>query len=209
MEVAPPDRALLTTMRTALLEVGDPRVAPGQQAYMKSAMPYLGVPAPERRRVCRQAFAECSFPSADSWRRTVLALWRGARFREERYAAIALTGHRAYRDHQTPDALAIYDEMIVTGAWWDYVDDVAIHRVGPLLSAHRDAIRPVMLARSTDADREWLLSQMPRVPIGERPIASWGTTAAPGLTSHHRPLMSIRQDVKPIAPATSGCCVAA
>ena len=55
----------------------------------------------------------------------MLAIWRGARFREERYAAIELTGVRAARGFQTIDALPMYEEMIVTGAWWDYVDAIA------------------------------------------------------------------------------------
>src|SRR5262249_47545423 len=63
----------------------------------------------------------------------VLTLWRDATYREERYAAIELSGHRYYREFQTLDALPIYEEMIVTGAWWDYVDVLAIHRVGDLL----------------------------------------------------------------------------
>jgi hypothetical protein len=27
----------------------------------------------------------------------------------------------------------MYEELIVTGAWWDYVDDIASHRIGPIL----------------------------------------------------------------------------
>ena len=58
---------------------------------MKSAMPYLGVPTPLRA-VCRELFAElASRRRAAAWQRDVLALWRGARYREERYAAIELT----------------------------------------------------------------------------------------------------------------------
>ena len=47
--------------------------------------------------------------------------------------------------------LPLYEEMIVTGAWWDYVDGIA-HLVGDLLRAHPDEMRPVMRAWSTDRD---------------------------------------------------------
>lgn len=146
------DRKLIGALRSELAAAADPAKAPQMQAYMKSAMPYYGVNAPGLRRITRAVFDARPLDGVDRWRDTVLALWRGAKFREERYAAIALTGHRLYREHQTPAALAIYDEMIVTGAWWDYVDEVAIHRIGPLLGAHRDAINPVMLAWSADDD---------------------------------------------------------
>lgn len=101
--------------------MAEPERAPGMQAYMKSSMPYLGVAAGPLRQVCRQVFAGAEFRGADEWRAAVLHLWRGARHREERYGAIELTGLRAARDFQTPAALPMYEEMIVTGAWWDYV----------------------------------------------------------------------------------------
>jgi len=48
--------------------------------------------------------------------------------------AVALTGDRRARAFQTMDALPMYEEMIVTGAWWDYVDVLA----KPLLPEARD-----------------------------------------------------------------------
>ena len=79
-------------------------------------------------------------------------LWRDARFREERYCAQGLLGDRAYRAFRTPDAMPIYDEFVVDGAWWDYVDDIAVHRIGELLLAYRDDIDPLMRAWSVDDD---------------------------------------------------------
>lgn len=64
------------------------------QAYMKSAMPYHGVPTPLLRQVCKAAFADVPFSSAALWRKQVLSLWRAARFREERYAALHLAGDK-------------------------------------------------------------------------------------------------------------------
>ena len=115
---------------------------------MKSAMPFLGVQAPVRRALCKQVFAAHPLPDAATWREAVLVLWREARHREERYAAIDLSGQRAYRAFQTLDALPMYEEMIVTGAWWDFVDELAIHRVGPLLRAFPGPMRRRVLAWS-------------------------------------------------------------
>ena len=119
---------------------------------MKSEMPYLGVPAPKVREVCRDVFASHPFSDARSWRSGVLALWRRAEYREERYAAIALSGHPKAKSFQTLDALPMYEEMIVTGAWWDYVDDVAEYRIGGLLAAHPRPMRRTMLEWSRSPD---------------------------------------------------------
>ncbi len=143
---------LIAAVREELARVADPAKAPAMQAYMKSEMPYLGVPAPALRQVCRAAFAAHPLASFDEWRETALTLWREARYREERYAAIGLTGDLRYRAYQRLDALPMYEEMIVGGAWWDYVDDLATHRIGPLLMLYPDSMRATMLAWSLDAN---------------------------------------------------------
>ena len=55
------------------------------QAYMKSAMPFLGVSAVPLRAVCREAFAGLVFENSAKWQAEVLSIWRGAQFREERH----------------------------------------------------------------------------------------------------------------------------
>jgi 3-methyladenine DNA glycosylase AlkD len=122
------------------------------QAYMKSAMPYRGVPSAGVDAVCREAFASHRLATFETWEATALRLWREAKYREERYAAITLTGARYYRQHQSPRALPMYEEIITTGAWWDYVDEVAARRIGPMLLSHGAVIRPLMLAWSTSPD---------------------------------------------------------
>jgi 3-methyladenine DNA glycosylase AlkD len=143
---------LLATLRTVLARVADPAKAPAMQRYMKSAMPYLGVATPQLRVVCKAVFAAHPLPTAAAWQRDVLAVWRGARHREERYAAITLSGDRRARPFQTPAVLPMYEEMIVTGAWWDYVDEIASHRLGALLRSHPQPMRKAMLAWSRSPD---------------------------------------------------------
>jgi 3-methyladenine DNA glycosylase AlkD len=123
------------------------------QAYMKSAMPYYGVTSPAQKLIFKSVFAANRLNSSVEWRDAVIAVWRGARHREERYAAIALAGERSYRAYQRPEMLPVYEEMIVTGAWWDYVDAVAVHLVGDqLLRDFPGDVKPLMRAWSTDSN---------------------------------------------------------
>jgi 3-methyladenine DNA glycosylase AlkD len=92
------------------------------------------------------------FASAAAWKRSVLALWRGAQFREERYAALILAGHRAAREWQTMDALPMYERIIVQGAWWDIVDDVATHRLLEILEREPLPMKQAMRTWSNDGD---------------------------------------------------------
>jgi 3-methyladenine DNA glycosylase AlkD len=143
---------LLVELRKALRKAGDPAKAPKMQAYMKSAMVYHGVPTPLMRRVCKEVFAEVRFKDAADWQAQVLDLWRNARFREERYAAMYLTGHKLARPFQTPAATKMYEELVVTGAWWDYVDEIASRRIGPILRDHPTPMRRKMLSWSRSND---------------------------------------------------------
>ena len=143
---------LAATLRASLTAAADPARAPGMQAYMKSAMPYLGVSAVPMRAVCKAVFADLAWRDAAAWQRDVLAIWRGAQFREERHAAIELTGIRAARAFQTMEAIRLYEEMIVTGAWWDYVDIIASHRLWAILRNDPATMKPLMRAWAQDDD---------------------------------------------------------
>jgi 3-methyladenine DNA glycosylase AlkD len=145
-------RSLLARIRSELERVADPSRAAGMQAYMKSAMPYLGVSAVPFRKTMKPILAELSFDSFEEWRAAVLAIWRGAKFREERYAAVELTGARCACAFQTPEALPLYEQLIVEGAWWDLVDEIATHRIRELLRAHGAPVRRAMLAWSRSDD---------------------------------------------------------
>lgn len=139
-------------VRAALAAVAEPERAPAMQAYMKSAMPYLGVRAAPMRAACRTVFADLDFASAADWERAVRDLWDGAHYREERYAALELTGVRQARPFQTAAALPLYAHMVVTGAWWDVVDPVAAIRLWPILKRDGAPVRAAMLAWAADAD---------------------------------------------------------
>ncbi|MBB5987571.1 DNA alkylation repair protein [Sphingobium lignivorans] len=143
---------LAETVRAELGAVAEPARAPAMQAYMKSAMPYLGVSAVPLRAACKRLFADLAYGSREEWQSDVLTLWRGAAFREERYAAIALSGIRAARAFQRLDALPMYEEMIVTGAWWDYVDTIAAQRLFDILGADPEGMASAMRVWAQDAD---------------------------------------------------------
>lgn len=133
---------------------------------MKSQMPYHGVPATALRALCRQVYSQLELPAAAAFRAQVLAIWRQAQFREERYAAIELTGHRMARGFQDMDAVPMYEEMIVSGAWWDYVDVLATNRLSTILQKEPVAMAALMRGWSRCDDlwkrRSAILCQLPR-----------------------------------------------
>ncbi len=143
---------LVLEVRAALQKAADSRKAPKMQEYMKSAMPYRGVSSPRQKDIWRQVFRAHPLSSRDEWQRVALTLWREAAFREERYAAIALTDLRIYAAHRTMASVPMFEEMIVTGAWWDLVDPIATHHLGDVLRTDPSRLSRVMRRWSRDGD---------------------------------------------------------
>jgi 3-methyladenine DNA glycosylase AlkD len=146
---------IVERLRADLAAQADPSAAAEMQRYMKSAMPFRGVAKPARERLLRAAVAE--HPPADPAEldAVVRELWDGAEFREERYLALSLTGHRRYQSWLDPSWVPLLRHWIVTGAWWDFTDEIASRRLGPLLRTDPATLRPVVRVWITDPDR-WL-----------------------------------------------------
>lgn len=142
--------ALTDGIRSALRAAADPTLASGQQAYMKSAMPFLGVRVPEARRIAR-AQAK-SVTDAATLRSAALRLWDTASYREERYAAMALLATRAVR--ADPAVIGAVEHMVRSGRWWDFTDELA-HRMADQLDA-RPNETGVVLRRWSRDDDFWL-----------------------------------------------------
>jgi 3-methyladenine DNA glycosylase AlkD len=126
----------------------EPAKAGAMRAYMKSTMPYYGLSLPEVRAVTREVFDGADMSCAE-WKATILELWRKAKRREERYAAQHMLGWKTQGHCLSVSDVPMLEEMIVTGAWWDHVDEIAMV-VGDLLRADPRLMRPLMRRWSTD-----------------------------------------------------------
>ena len=134
---------------------------------MKSAMPFRGITSPILKATVRPLLADPAYRlnGPDEWEATIRLLWDAAQFREERYAALAIAGHRQYQSWaRERTAMPLYRYLIESGAWWDLVDDIAAHRVGAVLRAHprpeSTRIRSWATAESLWVRRAAILSQL-------------------------------------------------
>src|SRR5260370_1632481 len=135
-----------------LRRLADPAKAPAMAAYMKTAQAFYGVPTPTRTIILREANERFVPSDQKSYERNVLALWK-LPYREERYCAI--TYARNHPRFITPSALTLYERMIREGAWWDFVDDIAVNLVGGVLGNFPAKTRP-MIERWIDDPDMWI-----------------------------------------------------
>ncbi|HEY5880033.1 MAG TPA: DNA alkylation repair protein [Nakamurella sp.] len=138
---------IVARLRAELRHAAEPGRAAGMRAYMRSAMPFLGVRRPVVRRIVRTGAGTEPADGLADLLRVATVLWREATYREERYAATDLLGLRVARGR--PEVVPLCTEMIVTGAWWDHVDAVA-PLLGAVLRAHRAEVEPMVRGWSVD-----------------------------------------------------------
>lgn len=110
-------------------------------------MPYLGVRVPDARRITQSVVAAQPLSDLDELEAAARILWDQATYREERYAATALTGLPMAKGQLS--LLPLHEHMAETGAWWDHVDEIA-HRIADLLDAQPH--------ETSTAVRRWITS---------------------------------------------------
>ena len=139
---------LADRIRAELATLADPELAGPMAAYMKvvenGTLPFLGIGRPVVRRTAR-AVAKGRTP--DELLATVTDLWEEATHREQAYAAQDLLSLRW--THGRLDLLDLHRHHVVTGAWWDHVDETA-HRIADLVDTHHDVMAGVLREWATD-----------------------------------------------------------
>jgi 3-methyladenine DNA glycosylase AlkD len=142
---------LVDEAASLLAAEADPERAEGMAAYLKTEMPFYGVSSPARRRLLRQLAGFAPETNAE-YRIQVIDLWEQPH-REEKYLAIDWA--RRHRTFIRLENVDLYERMIVEGAWWDLVDDIAANLVGTVVRTDLDRMRPV-LERWLTGDDLWL-----------------------------------------------------
>lgn len=150
--VNPDIESAVAAASASLGELADPEKASAMQAYMKTDMPFYGVQRKGRDSVLRSLAASHQPANGDEYRTLVLALW-GLPHREEKYLAIAAAIR--FRRWITPDQIDLFRRLIIEGAWWDLVDDVAIRLVGRLVVGYPDQTWAAV-DDWVDDDDQWL-----------------------------------------------------
>lgn len=130
----------------------NPEKAAPMAAYMKTDQPFYGAQKPARTAILNEIIERFPPRDRDDYRTAVLALW-GQPHREEQYLAIGYA--KAFPRFITLSSVPLYRRLIVEGAWWDFVDDVAIKLVGAVLRNQRDRMTPKVRSWIDDKDL-WL-----------------------------------------------------
>ena len=150
-ELSPLARTVLSRLTTLYPAAADDQRAPAMRAYMRDQFPFLGIPGPQQRMLAREVVAGLPRPAEGDLRQIARACWDRSE-REYQYFACGWL-----RRHAKVCSAAFLDtarHLVVTKSWWDTVDTLAAHLIGPLVARH-----PELLSTMDDwarAENIWL-----------------------------------------------------
>ncbi|MEV0095527.1 DNA alkylation repair protein [Streptomyces sp. NPDC050738] len=146
-----PSSALADTVLERLTTVypaaANPFRAAEMTAYMKGIAPYLGIRTPLRRELSRTVLDGIPRPDQTDCTAIALRCWE---LPEREYHYFAVDYLRRHAKSCGPDFLPVARRLVTTTSWWDTVDHLAAHVVGPLVAADGE-LRAVM--------DEWIVDQ--------------------------------------------------
>jgi 3-methyladenine DNA glycosylase AlkD len=125
--------AVVGRLRSAFEPEADAEWAVGAAAYMRNQFPFLGLRTPVRRRLAKRALADLPSPTEAQLAATARLLWKQPE-REFQYAGCDLLAKHV--SVAGPSFIDVAHELVVTRSWWDTVDALAAHTVGPLVRRH-------------------------------------------------------------------------
>jgi 3-methyladenine DNA glycosylase AlkD len=121
------------TAAAAVTVAADPGRPAAMTAYMRGQFAFAGVSAPGLRLILREAAAGLGKPTSDDLSTLALACWARP---EREYQYLACAWLRRHVKVCPAEFLDVARTLIVTKSWWDTVDTLAAHVVGPLVSRH-------------------------------------------------------------------------
>ena len=127
----------LAELRAAFMGVADPAKAPEMAAYTKGQFAYLGISAGDRRVASKPIVQEAKGLEADALLAQVEALWSEP---EREFHYVGMDAIRAGAKHLAPVHLPRVRSLILQTPWWDTVDSLAVHTVGPMVTNHPELV---------------------------------------------------------------------
>lgn len=144
---------LVKTLRARFTPLANAANARAMAAYMKTDMPFFGIKVPVWRPIMREAVKAHAIATRDDYVSAIEALWNEPE-REMKHGATFVA--RRFPKFITMQTMPLYRRLIVEGAWWDFVDEVADHLVGRVVLQERAKAGPIMRKWIDDEKHMWL-----------------------------------------------------
>lgn len=115
----------------------NPDEAARMKRYMRNQFEFFGIRAPLQKQLSKQLLKKHLIDDANELRDIVTQLWDKPE-REYQYVGLSILSKHLNRLQASDLELMAY--VITTKPWWDTVDYIAAHLVGPILQRHPEAV---------------------------------------------------------------------
>jgi 3-methyladenine DNA glycosylase AlkD len=136
-ELSPLARTVVDRLTTVFPAAADQQRAAAMRAYMRDQFAFLGIPAPQQRLLGREVLAGLPRPTEADLDRVARACWD---LPEREYQYFACGWLRRHARICSAAFLDTARHLVVTRPWWDTVDALAAHLVGPLVTHHPELV---------------------------------------------------------------------
>lgn len=140
---------MLEQLITRLYQQKNPEQALKMAAYMKNQFPFLGIPTPERKRLCTVYFKHEKAQKRIDWQ-AVERLWA---MPEREFQYVAADYLHTMQSFLSEQDLPRLQKLVITKSWWDSVDSLDM-TIGNICFPSQ-TVDDTMLAWSK-ADNIWL-----------------------------------------------------
>jgi 3-methyladenine DNA glycosylase AlkD len=125
--------AVMDRLSRAYERARDPERAAPMSAYMRDQFPFLGIPSPTQKVIYREVVGALPRPEETDLAAVALACWQRPEREYQYFACAWLRRHARACSHEF---VATARHLIVTRSWWDTVDTLAAHLIGPLVARY-------------------------------------------------------------------------
>ncbi len=122
-------------------------------AYMKNKFKFFGVPAPRRKELVSFELKNLKLETPKELNNLLLELW-GKSEREWQYTAMIVA--ERFKKLWDRDSILVFEYMLVHASWWDSVDTLSSHCIGPFFQKFPD-LKITYLNKWENSENLWLI----------------------------------------------------
>ena len=126
--------------------------ADAMSAYMKNKFVFFGIPAPKRKEIVLTELKNLKLKDANELHTLLLDLWEKPE-REWQYTAMLVA--ERYKKLWNHDSIRVFEDMLVNASWWDTVDTLSAHCVGPFFQNNPE-LKKTYLYKWENSNNMWL-----------------------------------------------------
>ncbi|HLO10693.1 MAG TPA: DNA alkylation repair protein [Pseudoneobacillus sp.] len=140
-------------LRQLLLEHRNEEDAKHMEQYMRNQFDFIGIRAPAMKALFKQYISEKGLPKQEELQDVILELWD---YPERELQMVALSILTKTVKQFKKDDIKILETIIRQKPWWDTVDYIAKHLVGPYFQMYPEMKRPT-LEKWLESEHLWLV----------------------------------------------------